>query len=204
MLSRVVAGAIALLLSSAAAYAHHAMGGTTPQTFAHGLLSGLAHPVIGLDHLAFVLAAGILAAPLERGPLMPLLFLAGGALGSALHLGGLALPGAEIAISLSVVALGALMLARRSPPAVLVALFAGAGLFHGHALTEAIVGAEATPLVAYFAGLVAVQYALSIAALYAARWVVAARPAAARRALAAAGIVTVAVGSAFLAAAAVA
>ncbi|PKO63289.1 MAG: urease accessory protein UreJ, partial [Betaproteobacteria bacterium HGW-Betaproteobacteria-17] len=42
-----------LLVASTSALAHHPMGGMTPQTLSQGLLSGLGHPVIGLDHLAF-------------------------------------------------------------------------------------------------------------------------------------------------------
>ena len=197
MPSRAFASAVALLASASSALAHHPMGGA-PQTFAHGLLSGLAHPVIGLDHLAFVLAAGVLAAPLKRGPLMPLAFLAAGALGSALHLGGLALPGAEVGVALSVVALGALVLAGRSMGTAGVgALFAAAGLFHGHALAESVVGAEPAPLGAYLLGLVAVQYTLTLAALYGTRRL-AGRSALARPVLATAGLATVAIGLSFV------
>ena len=34
------------------AFAHHLMGGRTPATFGEGILSGLDHPIIGLDHFA--------------------------------------------------------------------------------------------------------------------------------------------------------
>lgn len=190
---------LALAASATAAHAHHAMDSATPATFLQGLVSGLAHPVIGLDHLAFVVAMGLLAAPLGRGALMPLAFLVAGAIGAALHVGGLDLPGVERLVALSVVALGALVLVRRPIPAAgLAALFAAAGLFHGHALAESIVGAEPTPLAAYFAGLVAVQYAIALAAMLAARWAVAERPGTARTALTAAGATAVATGLAFL------
>jgi urease accessory protein len=42
-----------LLLYTTAAFAHHVMGGETPSTFVDGLLSGIGHPIIGADHLAF-------------------------------------------------------------------------------------------------------------------------------------------------------
>jgi hypothetical protein len=60
----------AMLLATPAS-AHHAMGGATPSNLWEGLLSGLAHPVIGLDHLAFVIAAGLIAAVHRRGPSFP-------------------------------------------------------------------------------------------------------------------------------------
>jgi urease accessory protein len=70
MLARTALALLILAATGGGAEAHHAMGGTTPQTLAQGLLSGLAHPVIGLDHLAFTLAAGLLAARLAP-PLAP-------------------------------------------------------------------------------------------------------------------------------------
>src|SRR3954466_7050575 len=96
MLARLALALLILTATAAGAEAHHVMGGTTPQTLAQGLLSGLAHPVIGLDHLAFTVAAGLLAAslppPLARAALMPLAFLVAGAVGASLHLAGVDLP----------------------------------------------------------------------------------------------------------------
>ena len=54
---------LATLLAATPALAHHPMGGEVPQTFWHGLLSGFGHPVIGIDHLAFVVAIGLAAEP---------------------------------------------------------------------------------------------------------------------------------------------
>jgi urease accessory protein len=201
--------ALALVVPATGARAHHAIGGATPRTFWEGLVSGLAHPVIGLDHLAFTVAAGLvaasLAAPLGRAALMPLTFLAAGAAGAALHVAGYGLPQAELLVALSIVALGALLLSRiRVPAAALAALFAAAGLVHGHALSESIVGAEPTPLAAYFSGLVVVQYAIALAAMLAARWVAAERPALVRGAFAGAGLALVATGLVFLLASATA
>ena len=53
------APAALILFASGPASAHHAMGGKTPTTFAEGMLSGLGHPVIGADHLAFLIAVGV-------------------------------------------------------------------------------------------------------------------------------------------------
>ena len=47
---------VPFLFTTASASAHHVMGGKTPTTFVDGFLSGLGHPVIGPDHLAFLLA----------------------------------------------------------------------------------------------------------------------------------------------------
>ena len=50
---------VAIAVTGRPAQAHHMMGGRTPSTFTEGLLSGLGHPVIGIDHLAFILAMGV-------------------------------------------------------------------------------------------------------------------------------------------------
>jgi len=43
--------------------AHHTMGGGMPSNFFEGFMSGLAHPVIGVDHLAFIVALGLVGNP---------------------------------------------------------------------------------------------------------------------------------------------
>jgi urease accessory protein len=57
----------------------------------------------------------------------------------------------------------------------LLGLFALAGLLHGYALGESIVGAEEAPLAAYLIGLALVQSAIALAGMYAAKFVLARR-----------------------------
>jgi urease accessory protein len=85
--------------------------------------------------------------------------------GVALHLHGATVPGAEILVALTVIALGALMLYHRqmSAGAALV-LFAMVGVIHGYALGESIYGAEPTPLYAYLLGLAAIQGVIALGA----------------------------------------
>ena len=59
---------IALLIDPA--LAHHVMGGQVPVTFRDGLLSGLAHPIIGIDHFAAVVAVACLASTHRAGSLL--------------------------------------------------------------------------------------------------------------------------------------
>jgi len=155
----------AVAVSAGSALAHHPMGGATPTTFMEGFLSGVGHPIIGLDHLAFVLAVGIAAAFMPGRFVTPLAFAGATIVGCALMLMGAVLPLAEIVITASVVLVGGLLLSGRTlPVAAMVAIFAGAGLFHGFAYAEAIVGAETTPLVAYLGAFALTQYAIAIAA----------------------------------------
>ena len=64
--ARVAALALCAMFTGPAG-AHHAIGGRIPSNGWEGLLSGLAHPVLGLDHFAFVVAVGLIAAVLCAG-----------------------------------------------------------------------------------------------------------------------------------------
>ena len=160
-----MAAGVFMIAATLPAAAHHPMGGATPATLWQGLLSGFAHPVIGLDHLAFVVAAGILAAPLAGRLLLPAAFVGAGLLAALWHVAGFDLPGAEIGVALSVVVLGGIALRGRDMAALpLALLFALAGLLHGYALAESVVGAEAHPIAAYLAAFGLVQYAIALGA----------------------------------------
>jgi len=164
---------VALMLGSGPAFAHHVMGGQLPATFGDGLLSGLGHPIIGLDHFAAVVAVGCLAAAHRAGSALAVGFVLAMMIGVALHVQGAGVAGAELLVALTVVVLGAVMLRRRQISAgAALALFAAAGLIHGYALGESIYGAEPTPLIAYLIGLAAIQSAVALAAMTATRMVV--------------------------------
>lgn len=153
----------AALLTTSPAFAHHMMDGELPATFTQGLLSGLGHPVIGPDHLAFILAAGLAVAVARLRLLLPVLFVALSCLGVGMHVAGVNLPAAEIVVALSVlVAGGAIASSRTLPVAAWAGLFAIAGLFHGYAYGESIFGAEATPVAAYLLGLAVIQSVIAV------------------------------------------
>jgi len=126
---RPVAGAVALL-ACAAAGAHQESGQ------AAGLLSGLAHPVSGLDHVLAMVAVGLWGAVLGAPAVwvLPVAFPLAMAFGGLLGLLGVPVPGIEVGIALSAVVLGAMVLLERRPPLWLAALIVGAfAIFHGHA-----------------------------------------------------------------------
>jgi urease accessory protein len=160
---RAALSAIPFFLMTASASAHHVMGGKIPTTFAEGFLSGLGHPVIGPDHLAFLLAIGVAVGVGGLNLVLPLLFVVASAIGVTLHVNGVNLPGAEIVVAVSVLFAGFLIARGRALPVSLWSiLFAAAGLFHGYAFGESIFGAERSPLHAYLLGLIIVQSALTV------------------------------------------
>jgi urease accessory protein len=162
--------ALMVLFTADPALAHHAMDGATPTTFWHGLLSGLGHPVIGLDHLAAVIAVGCLAATQPKGWMPAAGYVIATLAGAAAHIGEATVANAEIFVALSVVALG-LIVFRKQPLRrdLTFALFAAAGLINGYALGESIAGAERTPILAYFIGLALIQTAIALAIMFGVR-----------------------------------
>jgi urease accessory protein len=119
-----------LLLAATPAFAH------VGQHVGFSAASGFAHPLMGLDHLAAMIAVGLWAAMAggKRIWIWPAAFVVGMLVGGFIGHAGIELPQVEPAIALSVVVLGALVATGVSAPvpvgAVLVAAFA---IFHGHA-----------------------------------------------------------------------
>ena len=129
-----------LLLWPVTAFAH-TRGGE-----AIGFVSGFEHPISGIDHVLAMVAVGLWGAQL--GPpavwLLPVTFPMVMAFGGMLGLMGLKLPGVEVCIALSAIALG-LMVLREAKPNLLAAAFLVGffAIFHGHAHgTELPVGAN--------------------------------------------------------------
>lgn len=166
-----ITGAIGVIIFSLSvstpALAHHALGGQLPGNGWEGFVSGLAHPVIGFDHFAFVVAVGLLAATKRQGIGLPIAFVLAALAGTGLHLLSLNLPVPEIFVSVSVLAFGVMLAMQRSPNVlILLGLSAGAGLFHGYAYGESIVGAELSPLFAYLLGFTAIQIVVASGAYF--------------------------------------
>lgn len=92
------------------------------------------HPLGGLDHVAVMVAVGLLAVRLGGRALwlLPLTFISLMAVGGALGMAGAALPVTEAMIGLSVAAMLAALILRWTPPAPAAAAMVGAfALFHG-------------------------------------------------------------------------
>ena len=167
LIGLVFLGITGLLFNSVPALAHHPFSGETPDNAIEAFLSGMGHPVIGLDHLAFVITAGLLAAAIGRGLMIPVAFVAASLVGAGIHLMNLDLLAPELVISASVLLFGVLLALKKQPNnAVIIGLAAIVGIFHGYAYGEAIVGAEMGPLVAYLLGFAFIQVAIAAAAYW--------------------------------------
>lgn len=159
-----------LMAGIGSAAAHHPMGGVTPTTFMEGFLSGIGHPVIGIDHLAFIIAIGIAAAFVSGGIGIIAGFIAASSLGVLAHVIELNVPLVEMLVAASVIVAGAaLAIGLTSARAGWVLLAVIAGLFHGYAFGEAVVGAERTVIGAYLIGLAVIMAAIATVAMLVSR-----------------------------------
>ena len=150
------------LLAATPALAHHPFGMPegSGMTAWQGVISGIGHPLLGPDHLLFLLAIALVGLSQPRRWVLPLLALGlGGSLVSQL----IPLPealetGAEALVSLTLVLEGLVILGRLPvwllPPAISL---------HGYLLGGAVIGAEPAPLLAYGLGLLIGQGLLLLA-----------------------------------------
>lgn len=152
---------VGVVLAATPGWAHHPFEGVEPQDFnlVQGLVSGLGHPLLGTDHLVFLLAIVVMTVLTTRRWVLPLL--ASGLAGSGLAVLVVATPepglglALELVVSLSLVAAG-LVHGGWLPAWVLLPLMG----VHGFLLGEPMIGAESTPLAAYGLGLLLSQGAL--------------------------------------------
>lgn len=152
--SGAVSAALVAVVIAGAAEAH------TFGTAAAGFSAGLAHPLVGLDHLLAMVAVGLWAVQLaERSGrvsalwLVPGAFVAMMAVGAARAMTAGTVPELELGILGSVVVLGLLIAVAPYLPVWAGAVIAGAfALFHGHAHGNEVPEA-ASPLL-YAAGFI--------------------------------------------------
>jgi urease accessory protein len=123
--------AAALLIYSVSALAHG-----DAHDAAGGFLSGFLHPLLGLDHVAAMVAVGLWGAVLGAPAIwvLPVVFPLVMAVGGALGVADVYIPGIEIGIGASAVVLGLMVAAAARPPLAVAAVIVGAfAIFHGHA-----------------------------------------------------------------------
>lgn len=130
-----------------------------------GFLWGLADPVIGLDRLAGIVGIGLLSSVFVRGAVIAGCFVLAAVLGIVIHLFQLNLLGTEIAIAISTIVFGTMLMMPNQPNFMVLALVGvSAGLFQGYADAESIIGAGMMSLVAYILGITLTLFAVTMSA----------------------------------------
>ncbi len=139
--------------------AHHpfGMGDSFELSGWQAVLSGIGHPLLGPDHLLFMLGLALVGLKKTKKLVLPLLAvgLAGSASVQLLPLPDFLVPWAEALVSFSLAIEGLIVLDFVSSK-WLLPMFA----LHGYLLGSTIVGAEPTPILGYFLGLLFSQLAL--------------------------------------------
>ena len=129
-------------------WAHQAEAHILPGQ-ATGFLSGVLHPISGLDHILAMVSVGLWGAELGAPAIwiLPVTFPMMMAFGGLLGFLGVPLPGTEIGIALSMVVLGvAVAMAWRPPLPGVMAIVAVFAVFHGHAPGTELPGGESALL----------------------------------------------------------
>lgn len=114
-----------------------------------GFASGFVHPLTGPDHLLAMVGVGIWASQLGKPGIwvVPVTFPLAMAVGAVLGMAGLPLPGVEVGVAASALAVGLMILLAARPPVWAASLLVGAfAIFHGYA-HGAELPAAASPLV---------------------------------------------------------
>ena len=52
---------VILLILPKIVFAHHPLNGVMMENFNDGFLSGIGHPILGLDHLTFIIGIGLIS-----------------------------------------------------------------------------------------------------------------------------------------------
>lgn len=160
---------VIVCIFSPTVFAHHPLNGLPMETMAHGFLSGLGHPILGFDHLFFVVLVGIASVFTAQRYLTPMIYILAMLLGCFVASAGVLLPARELMISLSLLIVGGIVCSGRDlTPAMWLFMFAGFGLFHGSAFGETLAtqeaGFEIVVLIGYLSGLAIMQTIIATAA----------------------------------------
>jgi urease accessory protein len=157
---------LASMLILAVAPVAAATGPVAGAGLGHAFLGGLIQPLLGLDHLAFLVGLGLAALAQRRRPLLPLAFIAASLAGLALRTGGGDIPYAGTLVAFTVLGLGVVLIAGLRLPLVLwLAGAALAGLLHGYMHGGAARAAPLGSILVFAFGVALTQWGVMAAAM---------------------------------------
>jgi len=137
-----------------------------PITVLEGLLAGFRHPAVGLDHLTFMIVIGIAAALVPAGAAVIASFVVSSLVGVLIHAANFDFPYSEHAVATSVMVAGVLLLiGYGGKRAAWLPLAIVAGLIHGYAFGETILGADWPVIAAYMLGILGTITAIPVAVM---------------------------------------
>jgi len=144
-------GFLSFVFISLPAEAHHPWESQKESfNIIQGFFSGLAHPLLGMDHLIFLISVGLVGR-LSSFTRVPFLLICG-TVGSIASQFFPIFPGAELLMGISIIC-SALVAFCKLPTVLMPGLI----LAHGFVLGNSMIGIEPTPLSAYFVGLLVIE-----------------------------------------------
>jgi urease accessory protein len=139
-----------------------------PTTLLEGFLSGISHPVVGLDHLTFMVMIGLVAALMPSGLAVIASFVVASEIGIVIHAANYDFAYSEQLVATTVILGGLLLIAGYgSKPFIWLPFAFIAGLIHGYAFGETILGANLDVTGAYILGVLGVIVAITAAVMLA-------------------------------------
>src|SRR5262249_49600179 len=137
-----------------------------PTNLMEGLLSGITHPVVGLDHLTFMVVIGLVAALANTSLLVIGCFVAASVAGIFVHAANFDFAYSEQLVAVSVILAGLLLLmGYGSMRSIWLPFAVSAGLVHGYAFGETILGANLDVTAVYMTGVVGGLVAITVSML---------------------------------------
>ncbi len=161
-----IASSVLLVAAAPALFAHPGHGEV-------GVVAGLAHPLLGVDHLLAMIAVGLMGVRCAQQPgnnrqalwQVPASFMVAMIGGGLLALIGLPMPLAEWGIALSVLVFGVLIALAQAPRTWIACTVAGLfALMHGHAHVMEMSGSSVTAYMGGFLLMTAMLHAVGVAA----------------------------------------
>src|SRR5262249_62294954 len=124
------------------------------------------HAAVGLHHPTFMIAIGIAAARVRASPLVIACFVAASLVGIVVHVANFDFAFSEQLVAISVILAGLLLLMGYGSKRWIWLPFAViAGLVHGYAFGETILGANLDVTAVYMAGVLGVVVAITVAVM---------------------------------------
>ncbi|PPR79669.1 MAG: hypothetical protein CFH01_00253 [Alphaproteobacteria bacterium MarineAlpha2_Bin1] len=143
--------------------AHHFIEGEVPRNLLQGLISGIAHPVIGLDHLFFLIFTSLIVYFIFKKNFFIFLFIFSTILGSFISIFNISFPLLELSIIVSILLVGFSFFIYKSIPSFVILIsFIIFGILHGSAYGKTIIDASVQIQISYILGFTLIQFIICL------------------------------------------
>lgn len=148
-------------------FAHHFIDGQTPKTLFEGFISGIAHPVLGFDHLIFLIFISLIIFLIFKKFFFICFFIILTIIGSFFSILNLSLPILELSIIISIFILGFyFFFYKYIPNLIFIFSFILFGFIHGSGYGKSIIESLISVQLSYIIGFTLVQFIVCLISFY--------------------------------------